>query len=389
VHIGLNGYFWGRETTGSGQYLMRLLAELAHLCREHRYTLFVPRAATGAKTVDTPPGVRRVEIPFDWAHENLAKLWFEQIAIPRACRRAGVELLHVPYLAPPLFGRLPAVITIHDLIPLVLPAYRGDWRVRLYMRLVARGARRATAILTDSHAARTDIERVLHLPAERVYVIYLAAEERYRPTMDQAAVQAWQRERGLPSDYVLYLGGFDQRRNVQTLIRAFAQFIRQHETAPAALPRLVLAGQLPAADTPFTPDPRRLAREAGIAAWAHFPGRIAEEDKPWLYGGASLFAFPSLYEGFGLPPLEAMACGVPVLAAAATSLPEIVGDGGICLEPLAAEAWANAMARLWFSPEERALWRERAILQAARFSWQRTAAATQDVYQAAYPHRTP
>ncbi len=119
------------------------------------------------------------------------------------------------------------------------------------------------------------------------------------------------------------------------------------------------------------------------------PGRIAEEDKPWLYNGASLFAFASLYEGFGLPPLEAMACGVPVLAAAATSLPEIVGDGGICLEPLAEEAWANALARLWFSPGERAMWRERALLQAAYFSWQRTAAATLEVYQMAYHQRTP
>ncbi len=272
MHIGINGYFWGRETTGSGQYLMRLLAELASLSDEHRYTLFVPRAAPGTRaTIGTPPGVRCVEIPFDWAHENLAKLWFEQIAVPRACRRAGVEMLHVPYFAPPLLARLPTVTTIHDLIPLVLPAYGGDWRVRLYMRLVSQGARRAAAILTDSHAARTDIERVLHLPAERVHVVYLAAAERYRLIMDQDAVQAWKRERGLPSDYVLYLGGFDQRRNVQTLITAFARFVRQHETAQAPLPRLVLAGQLPAADTPFMPDPRRLAREAGIAAWVHFP----------------------------------------------------------------------------------------------------------------------
>jgi len=384
MHIGINGYFTGQEATGSGQYLAHLLEALAAV-GDNRYTLFAPAQAQPAPA-DTSPGAprgwRTVHMAALVRHEHLAKVWFEQFAFPRACRASSVDLAHVPYFASPLFPRTPTIVTIHDLIPLLLPAYRGDIRVRAYTRLVSLAARRADAILTDSKASGRDIVRTLGIPSERVHVVYLAAEERFRPASDLSGLPSLRKRYRLPERYILYLGGFDQRRNIGTLLRAFARAIAllaNREEHP--LPRLVLAGRLPRADTSFAPDPQRIIAELGIGEWVRCIGHVAEADKPLLYQGADFFVFPSSYEGFGLPPLEAMACGVPVVAANATSLPEIVGDGGLLVGTLDTEGWARAITALWTHPERRQALRERSIAQAARFSWARTAQETKRVYE--------
>lgn len=383
MHIGINGYFLGQETTGSGQYLIHLLRSLLEVAGHHRYSLFVPapQAKALARKTAEEWGVHLIPVPLPVREENLAKLAFEQLAFPRACRRERVSLAHVPYFASPLVSSLPTVVTIHDLIPLTLPAYRGDLRVRLYTRLVAKAARRADAILTDSQASARDIVAMLGIPAERVHVVYLAAEERYRPPSDLSAQVALRQRLSLPERYILYLGGFDVRRNLSTLLQALARALFATPSRSGMPPlRLVLAGRLPARDTPLTPDPRRLIQELGLEGKVQLLGSVAEEDKPLLYAGAAFFVFPSCYEGFGLPPLEAMACGVPVVAANATSLPEIVGDGGLLVDAFDVEAWAAALVRLWTNEEERKALSERALAQAARFSWRRTAEQTAEVY---------
>ncbi len=381
MRIGVNGYFWGQETTGSGQYLVHLLQALLVISQENSYTLFVPdQAGSPSEDVAIAPGLRLVALPFNRKYENWAKLCFEQVSFPRACQKVGAELAHVPYFASPLFPRIPTVVTIHDLIPLLLPAYRGDFRVRLYMRLVSLAARRADAILTDSQASRRDIVRTLGIPGERVYVAYLAAEDRFRPTADAQALAALRAKYKLPEHYILYLGGFDQRRNIGTLLRAFAVVVRGWRDAHS-LPCLVLAGQLPREDTPFSPDPRRMVSELGLEEVVRCIGRIAEEEKPLLYNGAQFFVFPSIYEGFGLPPLEAMACGVPVIASNATSLPEIVGGGGLLVDPYDVGGWAKAITALWSQPQQRLALRSQALVQAVRFSWAKTAEEALQVYR--------
>ncbi|HID89280.1 MAG TPA: glycosyltransferase family 1 protein, partial [Anaerolineae bacterium] len=147
---------------------------------------------------------------------------------------------------------------------------------------------------------------------------------------------------------------------------------------------LVVAGRLPERDTPFAPDPRRQARSLGLRSeWVRFIGWVAEEDKPALYRGAVAFLFPSRYEGFGLPPLEALACGTPVVGSDAASLPEVVGDAGVLVDPDDAEGMAGAVIQLAEDPAFHAELRRRALAQAAHFSWERTAHATLEAYRAA------
>ena len=288
-----------------------------------------------------------------------------------------MDVAHVPYFASPLCPAVPTVVTVHDLIPLLLPAYRGSIGVRLYTHLVAAAARRAKLIITDSLAYKNDIVKHLRVPTERVRVIYLAADPACRPVTNKKALAAIHRTYGLPDRYVLYLGGFDQRKNLGALLQAYQ---RTSTVVGSEAPPLVVAGRLPTADTSLFPDPRRLASELGISQRVIFTGWVAEKDKPALYGGALFFAFLSLYEGFGLMPLEAMSCGTPVLVSRTSSLPEVVGDGGLLVDPDNVDDITQGMIGLLREPELRDQLGKDALAQAAKFDWKRTAKQTLLVY---------
>ncbi len=344
----VNGWFWGQMHTGSGQYLHHLARCLPQVAGQLQYILALPQASAapapaGWQVVVAPPAAGRLG-------ENLAKLWFEQISYPAACRRLAADIAFVPYWGSP--WRLPCAtaVTVHDLIPLLLPAYRGGPLQRAYSWLVSQTAGRAALILTDSQASRQDIIQRLSLPPDRVQAVLLAADERFRPATDQAELARVQVRYSLPERFMLYLGGFDVRKNVAGLVRAYARWVRQdlpllrRSGRSDSVPPLVIAGKLPAADTPFTPDPRRMAAEAGVADRVHFTGWVEEDDKPALYSLASLFIFPSLVEGFGLPVAEAAACGTPVVTSNRSSLPE-AAPGAILVDPEDEAALAAAMAQ--------------------------------------------
>jgi len=377
MRVAINASFWGEETAGSGQYLHHLVDALLALDDAPEVVL----ASQGTPARPLPPGATWRSLPTSvWRRlgENPEKVWLEQVAFPRAAQSAGATVAHVPYFASPRRPSVPTVVTVHDLIPLVLPGYRSSALVRAYMRLVAAGARRAGLVLTDAQASIAGIVRYLGVPAERVRAIPLAASPAYRPLHGEA-LDALRARYELPAHYLLYLGGCDLRRNLATLFRALA-LARRHEPA---LPTLVLAGALPAADTAFAPDPRRLAAEAGLAEGVRFLGRVPEDDKPALYSGATAFLFPSRYEGFGLTVLEALACGTPAIVADATSLPEVAGPGGLRVPPDDVAGWAEAIVRLATDVELHTRLRAAGLAHAACFSWQRTARQTLAAYREA------
>src|SRR3989454_1122858 len=227
MKIGINALFLQTPASGSGQYLIHLLKALTEIDKQNEYILL------GAKPLardssDLPYHVSPVPT-FAGRNENIEKLVWEQFTGPAAARRAGVDLLHVPYFAPPLFPRTPTVVTIHDAIPLRLPLYRAGAKVEAYMRLVTRAASKATLIITVSQHARQDIIDALHVPAECIRVIYEAAGDEYTPVTDHTTLARERARYGLGQDYVFYLGGLDQRKNVPQLVRAFAHLYRQLE----------------------------------------------------------------------------------------------------------------------------------------------------------------
>ncbi|MCB0216670.1 MAG: glycosyltransferase family 4 protein [Chloroflexi bacterium] len=349
--VALNGWFASRPV-GSGAYTDALLAALRATAEPgEAFALLRPsRRAAGA----------------------LGKLAWEQRGFPRAA--AGFDLAHVPYWAPPLRPTVPTLVTVHDLIPLLLPDYRRRRSVRAYTALVARASRSAAAILVDSEHGARDVRANLDVDPARVHVVPLGVDARFRPQAPERLAELCARL-DLPERFGLHVGGFDRRKNLETLIQAW---VAVH--AGTGLP-LVLAGRPPAPGDSLHPDPRALARRAGLPESAlRLPGFVTDADLPTLYAAATLFAFPSRYEGFGLGPLEAMACGTPVLASDASSLPEVVGEAGLLLPPDDPAAWSEALRRLLDDPGLADRMRAAGLARAAEFTWVRTARRTRAVY---------
>jgi glycosyltransferase involved in cell wall biosynthesis len=306
MRIVINGWFWQRMATGSGQYLAALADWLPRSGPGHELVI-----VTG-KPCETPPTaqLRFVEArtPFDHVSRNLAKLWFEQVTFPAQCRRLSATVALVPYWGSPWWRPCPVIVTIHDLIPLVLPLYRGGPFQRAYTWLVSRTARRADAVLTDSEASRRDIIAHLGIRSERVHAIHLAVDPRLSTVTDSGELARVRTRYGLPEEpFLLYLGGFDARKNVQRIVQAYAKMVEA--------PKLVIAGKTPTVHSAFAPDPVPLARSLGLDSRVLFTGWVDEADKAALYSLAAGALFISEYEGFGLPVLEAMACGCPVITA--------------------------------------------------------------------------
>ena len=371
MEVAVNGYFLNVHHTGSGQYAYHLLRALEKR-GDLRLTVHVPYFS---RDTMRPVGGIQAHAPLAGmlGAGNLAKLWWEQITWPRQTAKVGAGVVgHVPYFAPPHNHRFPLVATVHDLIPVVLPAYRGNVLVRLYTSLVMAAAHKADAIITDSEAAKRDVIERLNLDESAVHVVYLAADTRFSPDIAAEDVKAVRRRYDLPERFLFYLGGLDVRKNLGILFSALSR-----------LPEdviLVIAGRTRHGKAALFPDWVSQATASDIGHRVRFLGGVPEADKPLLYRAATAFVFPSRYEGFGLDPLEAMACGTPVVCSNATSLPEVLGDGGILVSPDDADAWAAALGRIWESERERRDYAERALAQARHFSWEQTAAQTVAVY---------
>jgi glycosyltransferase involved in cell wall biosynthesis len=374
MRIVLNGWFLIHHPhTGTGQYLRALLDWLPQVWPEADYHLVTPGLPVSPAA---RPASWQVH-PVACGAADLHKLYFEQVLFPLACRRLRADIAHIPYWAPPLFfDAAPVIVTIHDLIPRLLPAYRGHTLAQAYTALVSAATPRASLVLADSEASRLDILRLMGLPEKKVRRIYLAADQRYRPDSD-IADQASLKKYGLPETYVLYLGGFDVRKNVPALLEAWAT------CALARYSPLVLGGPVPAPDGRLFADYASLTTRLGLADTVKFIGPVDEADKPALYRGAAVFVYPSRYEGFGLPPLEAMACGTPVVTTTCASLPEVVGEAGLVVSPDDPRALGQAILTCLTEPATTQRLRERGLQQARRFSWENTARETAAAYAAA------
>jgi glycosyltransferase involved in cell wall biosynthesis len=317
-HIVINGWFLGRTSSGSGQYLHHLLDQLPRLTAGRaaptRWTVLAPRAIHAQPPGAGWPHVVVAPLALRAGPPQLAKLYWEQVMMPRWARRLQADLLWVPYFAAPLVQPVPTVVTVHDLIPLLLPDYNEGVAQRAYNAVVTASARRARSILTVSHAAARDIVEHLHVSAESVHVVHHGPNEAPTAEATSAAHRAHVRARyALPDRYFLYLGPFDARKNLRTILAAFKRF-RDKGGDPDI--HLVIAGRLPQRDLPMTPDPRPMAATLGLSDRVHFTGWVDEADKAALYALSIGTLFPSLYEGFGMMVLEAQQAGAPLITSA-------------------------------------------------------------------------
>lgn len=351
---------------GIGRYVASLARALPDLLTEDEQLVVLHRSGQGALADLRPApdsGVRLVESgasPF-----SLRQQW----TVPAALRSAGAEVYHSAYYVMAYRSGLPTVLTMYDLIPLLFPQYTSA-RARLLFRWMAGAALRSAArVIAISGATRDDVLATYRVAPEKVAVVPLAADPVFCP-QPSAAVRTAAEGYGLPGEYVLYLGSNKPHKNLVGLIRAWSRI------QPTALP-LVIAG---AWDDRY-PESRQEADALGMGDQVRFLGPVPDSDLPALYSGASLFVFPSEYEGFGLPVLEAMACGTPVVCSNESSLPEVAGEAALYVDPTDEESIAQGIGELLEDPDLCRELRERGLARAKLFSWERMARETLGLYR--------
>ncbi|MDW8067965.1 MAG: glycosyltransferase family 1 protein [Anaerolineae bacterium] len=370
IHVALNAHLLSGDlsyrSAGVHQYISHLLVHLPQAgCR---VTAFVgPRSMPVAQAFSLH--YRRTLWP---THRPAARVLWEQLAQGRALQAVGADLVHGPVFVGPLAAPCPVVITVHDLSFLRYPhLFRPANRLylRLFTRLSVRRARRVIAV--SNHAARETV-RLLGVAREKLRVVYHGVDPIFRP-LPPEEVAAFRARRGLPERFVLFVGTLEPRKNLVRLIEAFAR------AGVDAGADLVLVG----ARGWYDEEVFAAVERWRLSSRVHFPGYVPNDELPLWYNAAWVFAYPSLYEGFGLPILEAQACGTPVLTSSVSALPEAAGNGALMVDPYDPEAIADGLHRLLTDRMLREELRQRGLEHATRFSWARTAAETVAVYQEA------
>ncbi|GIV97635.1 MAG: glycosyl transferase family 1 [Herpetosiphonaceae bacterium] len=358
MHIGIDisRIATGRRT-GTENYTYELLAALAQIDHRNRYTLYCNRLPAALPPLGLNFRLRRIPLPRLWTHLRLGP----------ELRLHPPDLAFIPAHVIPALPPRRSVVTIHDLGYLYFPEAHPAAQ-RLYLRISTRWSAFASShIIADSQATRNDLIRYCGTPSGKITVVPLGVSPRFAPRPEEEYL-AVARHYGLEPPYLLYVGTIQPRKNLVRLIEAYAQALRQRRD----LPVLALGGKRGW----LTESIERRAEELNIAGRVRFLGYVDDQHLPALLSGALAFLLPSLYEGFGLPALEAMACGTPVLASSTSSLPEVVGDAALLVDPTDPAAIAEAILRLCGDTGLRAELAARGIERARLFSWRRTAHET-------------
>ena len=369
MHIAIDAHSVGAQLAGNETYAINLIEALAVIDQTNQYTLYVTKPSAVDRFANRWANfqVRRT-LP----HTPLVRI---PLTLSAELRKNPVDVLHVQYTAPPLTP-CAVVATIHDLSFEHLPE-TFNRRSRAQLRLtVRRTARKAARILTLSEFSRQDIIETYKTDRERVVVTPPAASAHFAPVGDATELRRIRTIYHIERDYILALGSIQPRKNLVRLIKAYSSL---WETGKEALPQLVLAG----GRRWLEDDTIRSAENSAAAKDILFTGYVPDTDLPVLYSGATCFVYPSYFEGFGLPLIEAMQCGVPVLAGNKTSMPEVVGDAGVLVDPLNESAIAGALAQLIERPDYRAELRVKGLERAKTFNWQTTARLTLQAYEQA------
>jgi alpha-1,3-rhamnosyl/mannosyltransferase len=378
MRIGIDGRYIQDHFPGIGRYTYSLIEALAQVAGDESFIVLHNPALRNTRydlaALARHPNVTLV--PVDVPTFALA----EQVRLSWLVRRLRLDVLHSPYYIKPYLLPCTSVVSLYDLIATRYPQYLPSSWARLAFAVTTRLAiATARRLVTLSAASRRDLVELYGVPPERVAVTPLAADERFRPIADVTTLEAVRRKYGLPEYFVLYLGSNKPHKNLGRLVEAWAQF----RNSKFEIRSLVVAGHW---DSRY-PQAQQKATELGLGEAVRFLGDVSEADLPALYNLATVFAFPSLYEGFGLPPLEAMACGTPVVCANTSSLPEVVGDAALLFDPLDVPALAAALAQALSDADLRTALHARGLARARLFSWERTARETLAVYRQAVGNR--
>jgi glycosyltransferase involved in cell wall biosynthesis len=355
--VALNTQTAAGQKSGFGWYASKLIEEMPHVAPDITYACITPGST--ANHLSTPKRF----------------LW-DQIGFPRAANALkNIDLVHQPSFSATFIAGKPLIVSAHDIIPMLFPENFSLPSRMFFGRFMPFTYRAAAHILTISEHSKRDLIEHVHIAPEKITVTPLAASEAYHPLRgdETEKLRAARNEYGISEKYFIHVGTLEPRKNLLFLVHAFAEAKKTGKIPE----HLVIVGKkgwgyesLYAAVT-----------ELGIADSVIFTGYVSDENVPLLMAGATSLVFPSLYEGFGLPPLEGMRCGTPAISSNTSSMPEVVGDTGILLSPTDQQAWATAMVTMSTDSKMRASLGTKAHLRAVEFTWEKTARQTAAVYE--------
>lgn len=370
MRIAIDAHSVGNKLGGNESYAKNLIEALAQIDKVNQYTIFVTKREARERFSNRWPNFQVRSTP---PHTPFVRI---PLTLSAELRRNRVDVLHVQFTAPP-FSPCPVVVSIHDLSFEHLPQ-TFKRRSRMQLRLtVRRSARNAAQVIALSEHARADLIATYNLQPEKVNVVPLAAPDAFAPVRDDNELQRVRQIYGIDRDYILSVGSIQPRKNLRRLIEAY--YLLRQQQPEGKLPQLVLVGK----NAWLYDETLQSLKDRDLGSIV-LTGYVPEADLPALYSGALCFIYPSYFEGFGLPPLEAMKCGAPVIVGNKTSLPEVVGDAALMIDPFDVGAIAAAIQRVITDSDFRSELRVKGMQRAKQFDWKETARRTLAVYEKAF-----
>ena len=383
MRIGINCFFLKHIPVGIGIYTAQLIRSLARIDKKNEYVLFLSDKDESALSFLPANMLTSHGSVFPLPNELLKEIFREQ-RLPLRLKKHKIDVCHIPYYASGFSPRTKNIVTIHDMAPYQLPVYKGSFFRRMYHAYTAHTVKKADFFITGSQNSQDEIVKFADIPREKIGVIPLAVDKSFQPIENNDQLESCRRKYNLPRRFILYIGGFDIRKNVENLLRAFTSLKEEDKIQN----KLVLGGNIPVnrklIKRGAVTDVLRLIRELEISEDVLMPGFIDENDLPAVYSLAGLFVFPSLYEGFGLPVLEALSCGTPVVASGSSSIPEIINREELLFDPKNIGDMREKMRWMLEDRSSRKVFSLWGIERAKVFSWEKTAEKTLQVYERVY-----
>ncbi len=368
LNIAINTLGSSSLKTGTGQYVVNLVRQLAKIDSKNKYVLFVTK--TNAHYFQNlPNNFRLIYCPFSnpilrslWEHTKLNKYLFEE----------KIDILHAPGFVAPLRITTPYILTIFDMTFFTHPKLHLRKKVWYYQKLIPRSVRNARAVIADSESARSDIIQLLHTDPKKITTIHLGVSEEFRPLNKALVTKYLTQKWNIRQPYVLFVGTIEPRKNIPCLLEAFTNLKTPHQL-------IIVGGKGWKVDLPAEIEKYHLHQRV------RYLGYVSDSELVHLYNGAEAFVYPSLYEGFGLPVIEAMACGCPVITSNNSSLKEIASDAALLIDPNKPEEITQALTILLTDHNLQKRLRIKRIQRAQAFSWKNTAQKTLELYEKICP----
>ncbi|MCY6485585.1 glycosyltransferase family 1 protein [Clostridium aestuarii] len=359
---------WYRGT-GIGTYSYQLINSLNKIDHYNDYLLFMPKSSNYNINFNKNYTIRNIA-------QNVKSNFWDEVNIPNILKNNNIDLYHVPQngVGLPKVKNCPFVITLHDIIPYKMPKTVGERYLEIFTKEMPRIISMCDGIITVSNFSKQDIINAFNFPPEKIFVTYLANEDIYKPLDKTFCKNFIKKHYGIKDDYILYVGGFSPRKNIIGLIEAFSKLLSKIKDKNT---KLIIVGKQGKSYSIY----KKRTEDLHVQNSVIFPGFIPLEHMPIFYNSANIFIYPSFYEGFGLPPIEAMACGTPVIASKFTSIPEVLGNAGILINPNDISELSNSIYTVLSNEILRNQLIKKSLTQSTKFTWKKTAEKTLKAYK--------